>query len=112
MSRRGYVFKDEQNQLILPRLNLNKYNWNVYTQTAYKIQSVFMSNSWSLKQKSEDQIANYVLSCKKKFILEGENNQYLRQKPLQSFHFIFSRIQFTTWPGRRYYIPSVKMSAK
>lgn len=33
----GFVFKDEQKQLILPRLNLNKHNWNVYTQTAYKI---------------------------------------------------------------------------
>jgi hypothetical protein len=45
MSRRGYVFKDEQKQLILPRRNSNEYNWNVYTQTAYKIETVFTSNS-------------------------------------------------------------------
>jgi hypothetical protein len=34
--------------------------------------------------------------------LERENDQYLCQKPLQPFHFIFSRIQFTTWPEKEY----------
>jgi hypothetical protein len=76
-----------------------------------------MSNIFELKYRWEDGVVNRETNSKtNRVYLEEENVSYLCQKPLQPFYFIFSRVQFTTWPEKGYcndktlFTPSINAS--